>query len=100
MSVIGTYGLSDQAPEYHCSVMGTPKWSGLKAEAFTPELVKELKHFIANTAHRRGHNDAISGDYHPDDKTFHPEFLGGWPAEHWTRYYKLGYKSQMHRNKN
>ncbi len=87
MGYIGTFGTPTTAPEHHCNTFGTPSWSGLHQDEFTPALESDLRQFIEREAARKGHNDKVQGCIGDNQYFFNEHFLGGWPHKLWTDCY-------------
>lgn len=90
MGYIGTFGTPTTAPEHHCNTFGTPSWSGLHQDKFTPELVQDLRKFIEREAARKGNNDRVQSCIGENQHFFNDEFLDGWPHKLWLEYYQIG----------
>lgn len=80
-----------QAPAYSNNAIGTPEWSGVRANIFNEKLQAELTLFIVYEAVRQGHNDArYERIEYNNSNMFHHKFLGGWPHKLWNEYYFAG----------
>lgn len=76
-----------RAPEYTCSVIGSPEWSGIEENQFNEKLKSELYSFIVYEAGRQGNNDKVKNRHGENRVFFHDLFLDGWPQRLWEQYY-------------
>lgn len=90
MGSIGTYGNKNTAPEYHCSMLGTPSWSGKHESQIDEDIQQNLNSFIRIEARRKGNNDFVQNCIGENKAFFHPEFLNGWPHKLWLEHYEIG----------
>ncbi|EGR4213365.1 hypothetical protein DDN60_12550 [Vibrio cholerae] len=90
MGFIGTYGTETTAPEYHCSVRGTPSWSGKHEAEITHDIQHDIGDFIRVEARRKGNNDYVQNCIGENGSFFNEKFLNGWPHQMWSEHYENG----------
>ena len=97
MGSIGTYGTEDTAPEYHCSVRGTPSWSGKHEADITNDIQHDIGDFIRIEAQRKGNNDFVQNCIGENSSFFNEKFLNGWPHQMWLEHYENGVSEARNR---
>lgn len=91
MGFSATLGNAQTAPLFVDNATGAAHWSGISANEFSSELVRDVIAFCKEEGYRQGWNDANYQRIELDNSNlFHPDFLCAVPYYAWRINYLFG----------